>query len=142
MSAEKTYTEAFIADLAAFLANPPEPPPEPKKTLAQVLDAVRPQIVALKKAGYAPEQIRAFLVDKGIPVDNKTVSNALGLASRPAGKSAAKPASPKPRRLAAPAKSAQPAADAPATNPVAQASSFSSAASHDPEPQETQLRSH
>ena len=122
MSAEKTYTEAFIADLAAFLENPPEPPPEPKKTLAQVLDAVRPQITALKKAGYAAEQIRAFLVDKGIPVDNKTVSNALGLASRPAGKSAAKPARQKTRRLpSSSVKSAEPAAstsDTSASAPV------------------------
>lgn len=89
-----TYTDEFVADLAAFLANPPEPP-KPAMTLRQVLLAVSPQIAALRKVGYTNQQIAGFLHAKGVPTDHPAVARLLGRApAQPRGKRGAQSAVP------------------------------------------------
>jgi hypothetical protein len=63
----KTYTRSYVADLRSFLENPPEPPAN-LMSLAEVFEAIRPQAIALIKAGYTVEQLKKFLAAKQLPV--------------------------------------------------------------------------
>lgn len=72
----RTFTEAFVADLVAFLSAPPGPP-ERVLTLADLLDAITPQVRALFRAGYTADQVREFLASKRVPATAQEVTRFL-----------------------------------------------------------------
>jgi hypothetical protein len=63
----KAYTQSLADDLRSFLENPPEPPAN-RLSLTELFEIIRPQAVALIKAGYTVDQLKNFLSAKNLPV--------------------------------------------------------------------------
>ncbi|MDA8093670.1 MAG: hypothetical protein M0T84_07100 [Betaproteobacteria bacterium] len=66
---KQTFTPEQIADLRDFLKHPPAPPkPQATQGVRNLLRVIAPEVRALLRAGYAPEQVVEFLAARDVQI--------------------------------------------------------------------------